>query len=127
KVHIMHDDDTDQLTIRGRNLNSGLPKEIVISRQEMREALETPIQQVAELVRDIIEETPPELVSDLVPRGLVLAGGGAKLPGIDEYLAQILEIPVRVAESPELCVIRGLAKILDDKSLLEKVQVAWGS
>lgn len=126
KINIMRDEEGESLTIRGRNLNSGLPKEIVISRENIREALLAPVRQVAELVRDIIEETPPELVSDLVPRGLVISGGGAQLLGIDRYLSEVLEIPVRVADNPDLCVIKGLAKILDDRSLLEKVQVAWG-
>jgi rod shape-determining protein MreB len=126
KINIVQSDDEQQLTIRGRNLNSGLPKEVVVSRENVRNALLAPVAKVADLVRDIIEETPPELVSDLVPRGLVVSGGGAQLLGIDQYLAQTLEIPVRVADSPDLCVIRGLAKILDDKEFLEKVQVAWG-
>lgn len=126
QLNVHADDQNSPLTIRGRNLNSGLPKEIQVERDELRQALHRPVQQIIELVRDIIEETPPELVADLVHTGLVLSGGGAKLAGIDQLLAENLEIPVRIAESPELCVIRGLSQILENPKLLEKVQVAWG-
>jgi rod shape-determining protein MreB len=116
-----------ELPVRGRDLTTGLPREISINKSELVEALKHPLEQIIDMVREIIEETPPELVADLVPTGLVLSGGGSLLHGLDQYLADVLHIPVRVAENPELAVIKGLALILEDTSLLESLQIPWGS
>lgn len=119
-------DDAGDLLIRGRDLSSGLPKEVSMIPEEVREGLLPPVVQITELVRAMIEETPPELVADMVASGLTLTGGGALLSGLDIYLAESLHIPVRVAESADLCVIKGLAIILDNQDLLDQLQVAWG-
>lgn len=122
----LHDGQSSEVSMRGRDLTTGLPKEIMMTKSDLINALEHPLDQIVDMVRETIEEAPPELVADLVPTGLILAGGGSLLPGLDKYLADILHVPVRVADHPELCVIKGLSLILEDRQLLEDLQIPWG-
>lgn len=118
--------DERTVSVKGRDLSTGLPKEIAMPEQDIAKALETIINQVVEIVRDLIEDTPPELVADMVSNGLIVTGGGAKLRGFDTYLAEKVQIPVYIAERPELSVINGMAYILEHPDLLEKLQIGWG-
>ncbi len=110
-------DDERSLEIKGRNLIDGLPKNIFISSEEVREAMADPISQIIETIRTTLEKTPPELSADIIDTGITLTGGGALLRGLAELIAEETEIPVTVAANPLDCVVLGTAKRLeDDKS-----------
>jgi rod shape-determining protein MreB len=115
-------DEESTVVIRGRDLATGLPKSVEVSTVELRDALSGSISAIVDAVRSTIEITPPELVSDLMYRGIALAGGGALLSGLDRRLAQDTKFPVYVAESPLSCVVRGTGEVLEEAALLAKVQ-----
>ncbi len=111
-----------QVTVRGRDLATGLPKEVVVSSVEIRDALASSINAIVEAVRQAIEMTPPELVADIMRRGIVLAGGGALLRGLDRRLAHETRFPVYLAEDPMRCVVRGCAAALEEVAMLQRLQ-----
>ncbi|MFZ5932658.1 MAG: rod shape-determining protein [Patescibacteria group bacterium] len=112
--------------VRGRDLESGLPKSIKLAGSEIREALAPVIQEIITNVSETIEETPPELLSDIMERGIIMAGGGSQLTGIDKMVSDATKIPVYVAEDPMTCVVRGCGKVLEDSRLLSKIRVSEG-
>lgn len=112
--------------IRGRELASGLPKSIKISSTEIREALSSTVTQIINSIHEILEETPPELLSDILERGIVITGGGALIRGLDKRISDETKIPVLVAEDPLTTVVRGCYKLLDNLDLLSKVKVTGG-
>ncbi|MCX6725778.1 MAG: rod shape-determining protein, partial [Candidatus Shapirobacteria bacterium] len=112
-----------QMVVRGRDLETGLPKSIKISAQEIREALSPVIHQIVEQISDVIEEAPPELVNDMVSKGIVLCGGGSLITGLDKLIAEETKIPVWVADDPQTCVVRGCAKILADEKMLNRFRI----
>src|SRR5262245_7339193 len=120
-----HPDALDRCSIevKGRNLVDGVPKTLVVTDEEIREALREPIMTIVETVRSCLERTPPELAADIIEKGVVLTGGGALLRGIDWLLRHVTQLPVRVAEDPLSCVARGAGKALDDLELLKKVAI----
>ena len=115
-------DEESTVVLRGRDLATGLPKSVEVSTVELRDALSGSINAIVDAVRSTIEITPPELVADLMYRGIALAGGGALLAGLDRRLAQETKFPVYVAESPLSCVVRGTGEVLEEAILLSKVQ-----
>jgi rod shape-determining protein MreB len=115
-----------QMVIRGRDLEKGLPRSLKVSMAEVREALAPVINQIVGHLSEILEETPPELTSDIVTRGLVLCGGGALIEGLDKFIADELKLPVWVADDPMTAVVRGCGKVLEEQSLLNKVRIAGG-
>jgi rod shape-determining protein MreB len=115
-------DDETIVTLRGRDLATGLPKAVDVSGIEIRDALAGSVSAIVEAVRSAIESTPPELVADLMTRGIALAGGGALLQGLDRRLAQDTRFPVYVAEDPITCVVRGTGEMLEETDILRKVQ-----
>lgn len=112
--------------IRGRDLEQGLPKSIKLSSSEVQEALIPTVQEIIANVVDVLEETPPELMSDIMERGIVMAGGGSLLSGIDKMVAEKTKMSVWVADDAITCVARGCGKVLDDPSLLKKIKVTRG-
>lgn len=102
------------IEVHGRDLVEGLPRMIKIRSEEIREALKDTLTSIVESVRDILEETPPELSSDLVERGLVIAGGGALLRNIDKLISQETKLPVVIAEQPMFAVVHGTGKMLEE-------------
>jgi rod shape-determining protein MreB len=108
--------------IRGRDLATGLPKSVDVSSVEIRDALSGSINAIVDAVRSTIEVTPPELISDLMAHGIALAGGGALLKGLDRRLSQETKFPVYIAEDPLTCVVRGTGEVLEEASMLAKVQ-----
>ncbi len=112
--------------IRGRDLETGLPKSIKISASEIREALSPVVIQVISAIKELIEETPPELLSDILNRGIALAGGGSLLRNMDLALSEATKMPAWVAEDPLTAVVRGTGKVLTDEKLLERVRVTGG-
>jgi rod shape-determining protein MreB len=93
---------------------SGIPKVVRVHSSEVREAMQEPVQQIIDAVRRALEITPPELASDIVDRGIVMAGGGSLIRGLDVLLSQETGLPVRVDEDPLTCVVRGTGRILED-------------
>lgn len=116
-------DEEMTLEVRGRDLVAGLPKVITISSEEIREALAAPINAIVEASRITLERTPPELSADLIERGIVLAGGGALLRGLDKLLSEETGLPVHVAEDPITSVALGTGKVLDEIHYLKKLLV----
>lgn len=114
------DDDLSK-EIKGRNLVDGLPKNITIHADEIREALEDPLASVVEAVKITLEKTPPELSADIIDHGITLTGGGALLKGLDMLIAKETGMPVHVAENPLDCVAEGTGKVLEDIDRLREV------
>jgi rod shape-determining protein MreB len=108
------------VAIRGRDLKSGLAAEVSVEPSEILEAIAGSVNAILDAVTDTIEETPPELVADLMIRGIVLAGGGALLPGLVEQLQERTRMRVLVADDPLGCVVRGTGKILGDLDRMRK-------
>jgi len=106
--------DEGEMEIKGRNLLDGLPSNIKITSEEIREALSDPVAAIVDAIRSTLELTPPELSADIIDRGIMLTGGGALLRGLDQLIANETGIPVNVAESPLDCVVEGTGKLLDD-------------
>jgi len=113
--------DPIDMQIRGRDLINGLPKAVQINDSQVREAIDKTISQIIENIKITLETTPPELVSDIYEQGIVLTGGGALLRNLDKKIAQIIKIPIRVADDPLTCVVRGTGILLSDPELLAKV------
>ena len=102
------------MEIRGRDLVSGLPRSAVLTSSEVREAIAEPVSQVVETVKETLESTPPELSADIMDRGIILAGGGALLRGLDRLLAVETEMPVHTAEDPLTCVVMGAGRVVEE-------------
>ncbi len=109
--------------VRGRDLVSGLPKEVVVNQEQVREALSRSIRIIINNIKIVVEETPPELISDIMQRGIILAGGGSLVRGLDKLINQQTEIPVRMMEDPLTAVVRGAGIVLEDIDLLQSVLV----
>jgi len=111
------------MDVRGRDLVAGLPKTITISSEEVREAVSGPISAILEATRMTLERTPPELSSDLIERGIVLAGGGSLLRGLDKLISEETGLPVHMAEDPMTAVAIGTGKVLSEIKYLKKVTI----
>jgi rod shape-determining protein MreB len=111
------------MVIKGRDLIEGVPKELTISDEEIRDALTDTINVLVEAVRMALERTPPELSADIMDKGIVLSGGGALLRGLDERLRHETGLPVVQAEDPLACVVLGAGRVLEDMDLLRKVSI----
>jgi len=117
------DDENRTMDVKGRDLVSGIPKTVTIYENEIREALSENVTVIINAIKVALENTPPELASDIVDRGIVLAGGGALLRGLDELLKHETGLPVIVAEDPLTAVARGVGKVLDDLDILRRVTI----
>lgn len=113
----------EDVEVRGRDLLSGLPKNVIISSEEIRQAIEEPLSQIISAVKETLEKTPPELASDLMDRGMFLAGGGALLRGLDQRLREETGMPIHIAEDPMTSVVRGSGRALEEMRVLKKVLV----
>ena len=107
--------------VTGRDLLTGLPKTIELSDTEVYDALLEPVRLIVETVHAALERTPPELAADIIDRGIMMAGGGSLLRGLDALLREETGLPVSVAESPLYSVVQGVSRLLDDIALLEKI------
>lgn len=114
------------MIVRGRDLETGLPRSVKLTDGEIREALGPIIHEIINGVSDTLEETPPELISDIMERGIYLAGGGSLIHGIDKAMAESTKMPVFIAEDPLTCVARGCGKLLENPVLLNKLKIARG-
>jgi len=113
--------DQMEMQIRGRDLVNGLPRSVEINDSQVREAISRTVAQIIENIKRTLETTPPELVADIYEHGIVLTGGGAMLRGIDREIAQATKIPVRIADDPLTCVVRGTGILLADPDLLNNI------
>jgi rod shape-determining protein MreB len=102
------------MTVRGRNLVSGLPEAVEVSSVEIRDALSSSVRTILDTIKDAIDEIPPELIADLMEAGVCLAGGGSLLQGLADRLTNELKMRVWVAADPLTCVVRGTGWILED-------------
>lgn len=112
--------------LRGRDLETGLPRSIKVGEGEIREAIIFETQKIAKLVMGTLDETPPELMEDILKRGIVLVGGGANLRGMDKLIEKETKINTKVSEESSYCVIRGVEELLENPSLLEMIKVVGG-
>ena len=118
-------DEELSLEVRGRDLVAGLPKMISITSEEIREALQEPVRAIVDSAKITLERTPPELAADLIEKGIVLAGGGSLLRGLDTLISEATGLPVHVAEDPSTAVALGTGKILElDSRILREVSVS---
>ncbi len=111
------------MEVKGRDLVAGVPKTLLINDEEMRSCLSEPISAIIDIVKMALERTPPELAADIVDRGIVLAGGGSLLTGLDCLLREETKLPILYAEDPLSCVVLGAGKILDEIDLLRKISL----
>jgi len=108
--------------VRGRDLVTGLPRNVDVSSNDIVEAIQEPLRLIVGAVRDVLEETPPELAADIFDRGIVLSGGGAQLRGIDRYISMHTGIPAVVADEPQTSVVRGTGLALENFEVLKRNQ-----
>lgn len=120
------DNEENVAVVRGRDLETGLPKSLRLTEVEVREALAPVLSQIIEGIVDVLEEAPPELTADILEHGIMITGGGSLLPGIDKLIMERTHIPVLVAEDPLTTVVRGCGQVLEDKELLNRVKVTGG-
>ena len=116
--------DAQRVSLRGRDLLTGLPRSVEVGADQIREAIEPSVVQIVDTIKDTIEETPPELVADIMDQGIVLAGGGALLAGLDRRVADATQMPVHVADDPLTCVARGTGIVLQELDKMDRVLVA---
>jgi rod shape-determining protein MreB len=109
------------MEVKGRDLVAGLPKTLTLTSEEVREAMQEPVTTIVEAIRITLERCPPELSADLVDRGLVLAGGGALLRGLDRLIAEQTGLPVHVADDPLSAVAEGTGVVLHELNFLRRV------
>jgi rod shape-determining protein MreB len=106
--------------VRGRDMLTGLPKTVIISSEEIRRALDDPVTQIIDAMKSTLDKTPPELAADIMDRGIVLAGGGALLQGLDERVRSETQMPVHLAESPLTCVAVGSGRSLEEFDVIHR-------
>ena len=111
----------EKIEIRGRDLNTGLPKNIKITSEQVQEAMQEPINDIVEVIKTTLEKTPPELLSDVMEKGIILSGGGALIKNLDRLISDKTGMPVIIADSPLNCVVRGTGKTLDNLEKLKNI------
>ncbi len=119
--NVMPEPPYETMEIKGRDLVSGVPKTITISSEEVREAIDEPIQVIVQAIREALEQTPPELAADIVDRGIVLTGGGSLLKNLDKLIREETSLPVMVAEDPLCSVVLGCGKALENIDVLREL------
>lgn len=108
------------MEVKGRDSISGLPKTIAINSTEISQAIQAPLSQIVSAVKNVLEQTPPELASDIIDKGFVLSGGSSLLRNLDSFISQQTAVPAHVADEPLLCVVRGISHALDNIYLFNK-------
>ncbi len=127
KKEAVENHQSDRLAVvRGRDIESGLPKSLRITEVEVREALSPVLTKIIDAIGDVLEEAPPELTSDILEHGILLTGGGSLLPGLDSLISERTHISVIKSEDPLTSVVRGAGKVLQDETLLSRVKVIGG-
>jgi rod shape-determining protein MreB len=116
--------DEKEHTIRGRDVITGLPREVLVTQTDIRDAIATHIDTIVESVRGVLERTPPEVTADVMQRGIYLSGGGALIPGLQTLLEELLEVSVIVVPDPLRAVVRGIGTVIEHMSLYEEILIA---
>ncbi len=117
-------EETIEVPIRGRDLVTGLPKEVIVSDEQIRKAIHRSVRTIVSNIKSAIEETPPELVADIMSQGIILVGGGSLLRGIDKLVNQETQMPVRIADDPLTAVVRGTGVIIENIDTLREILVS---
>lgn len=107
-------DDAQQMSVRGRDLASGLPRETIIHAHEVTDALREPLEEVLQVIKQALQETPPELSSDIIDKGIVVSGGSAQLRNIDQLISRAISVPCYIADDPLVCVAKGAGAALEN-------------
>jgi rod shape-determining protein MreB len=113
----------ETMEVKGRDLIGGVPKTLEINNKEVFDALEEPVSQIVEALRNALERTPPELAADIVDKGIVLAGGGSLLKGLDQRLREETELPIIISEESLTCVVKGAGIVLGELKLLKQISI----
>lgn len=126
EAQVKEKEENRMMIVRGRDLESGLPKSLKVTEDEVREALAPVISKIVEAVADVLEEAPPELTADILENGILLTGGGSLLYGMDKLIVDRTHIPVIRSDDPLTTVVRGTGKVLEDQALLDRVKIIGG-
>jgi rod shape-determining protein MreB len=110
-----------EMEVKGRDLVAGIPKNLKLTSEEIRDAISEPISQIVEALKSALEQTPPELAADIVDRGIVMTGGGSLLRGLDTLLKEETNLPINVVDDPLLCVVLGAGKVLDNVHIYDRI------
>ncbi|MBD3311723.1 MAG: MreB/Mrl family cell shape determining protein [Candidatus Magasanikbacteria bacterium] len=119
----MRQEEKMEFPMRGRDVVTGLPREVMVSNEHIKEALDRSIKAIVDHIKMTLEVTPPELTADIHERGILLTGGGSLLRGLDQVIATMAEIPVRIADDPLTAVVRGTGILLDEEKILKEVSL----
>ncbi|MGB9826031.1 MAG: rod shape-determining protein, partial [Desulfofundulus sp.] len=117
------DGEVQTYDVRGRDLVSGLPKTVRITSEEVYKALSEPVSAILDAIKGTLEQTPPELAADIMDRGIVMAGGGSMLRGLDRLVSEETSMPVHLADEPLLCVAYGTGRVLENIDVLRRVLI----
>lgn len=120
---IAQDDNEKEMIVRGRDVVTGLPREVIITDTDIREAVSHSVDTIVESVRDVLEKTPPEVLADVMQRGIHLAGGGALIPGLAPLLEEMMQVPVYIVPDPLRAVVRGTGIVLENLDDYEEILV----
>jgi rod shape-determining protein MreB len=120
------DDQQHSMQVQGRDIVGGLPKTITLADSEIIEPIQDILEQIVRHVRSVLENTQPELVSDIIDRGIVLTGGGGKLTGVDVLFKKVIDVPILIADDPEYCVVNGAAVALGNLAEYQKSLLSSG-
>jgi len=120
---ITEDGEAKEIVVRGRDVVTGLPREVIITNTDIRDAIASSVHSIVEAVRDVVEQTPPEVLSDIMKRGIYLSGGGALIPGVAELLQEVLKVPVVMVSDPLRAVIRGNGIVLENLDVYEELLI----
>ncbi len=112
-----------EMEVKGRDLGTGLPKNIILNSTEIQSAMKDSINDIIDIIKVTLEKTPPELASDIMEKGIILAGGGALIENLDKLVSEKTGMPVFVAENPLDCVVKGTGKTLEDIEKLKTVLI----
>lgn len=123
---VRHQSSDRMAVVRGRDIETGLPKSLRLTEVEIREALAPVLAQIIEAIADVLQEAPPELTNDILTHGILLTGGGSQLSGFDQLIVERTRIPVVLSEDPMTSVVRGTGKVLENDQLLQRVKVVGG-
>lgn len=120
---VIHQGESKDLVVRGRDVVTGLPREVVITDTDIREAISQSVDSIVEAVRSVLERTPPEVLADIMQRGIHLSGGGAMIPGFASLLEEVVQVPVVIVPDPLRAVVRGTGIVLENLDLYEEVLI----
>lgn len=120
---VEHAGESKEMIVRGRDVVTGLPREVVITDADIREAIAGSINAIVEAVRDVVEQTPPEVLADVMQRGIYVSGGGALIPGVSDLLQEVLALPVIIVPDPLRAVVRGTGLILENLDAYEELLI----